>query len=262
MSDPMNARLKPSRETILSNRRARTISNDHTIYGEIYDAILDHRLPPGTKLTEDALGEIFGVSRTVVRKALFRLAHENIVRIRPHRGAVVASPSTEEARNVFEARRVVEQAVVRDLAGSVTDAQLGALRLLVDDEHAAYSRGDRRNWIKLSGQFHLDLAELSGNAVLAKFLKELVSRTSLIIALYEAPGQAACSHDEHLALIDAIADGDGDRAAALMAGHLEACEAKLNLDGDDATVDLMSVFSDVLRLRRPARRHAARTQSA
>jgi len=257
----MTSQATPNRNPIPNSKNERAASNDHVIYGEIYDAILDHRLPPGTKLTEDALGEIFGVSRTVVRKALFRLAHENIVRIRPHRGAVVASPSTEEARNVFEARRVVEHAVVRDLAGSVTDAQLGTLRMLVDDEHAAHSRGDRRNWIKLSGQFHLDLAEMSGNAVLAKFLKELISRTSLIIALYEAPGQVACSHAEHLALIGAIADGDGDRAAALMAGHLEACEAQLNLDGEDATVDLMSVFSDVLRQRRPARRQAARTQS-
>lgn len=262
MSDPMTTHLRSNRETIPNRKTARAGSNDSVIYSEIYDAILDHRLPPGTKLTEDALGDIFEVSRTIVRKALFRLAHENIVRIRPHRGAVVASPSTEEARNVFEARRVLEQAIVRDLAGSVTDTQLGALRMIVEDEHAAHGRGDRRNWIKLSGQFHLDLAEMSGNAVLAKFLKELISRTSLIIALYEAPGHAACSHDEHMSLIDAIADGDGKRAAMLMTRHLEACEAKLNLDGEDATVDLMSVFSDVLRQRGSARRPAARTHSA
>ena len=216
---------------------------DEPVYAEIYEAILDHRLMPGTKLTEDALSDIFGVSRTIVRKALFRLGHENIVRLRPNRGAAVASPTIEEARQVFAARRVVEAAVVRAVAAKANAAQLDALRALAGKERASFDSGDRRGWIRLSGDFHLRLAEIGGNAVLSAFLKELVSRTSLIIALYQAPGGAACSSDEHAALIDAIESGDAGRAEALMEDHLRAIEDKLSLVEPAAPVDLARAFA-------------------
>ncbi len=220
---------------------------DLAIYSHVYDAILEHRLPPGTKLTEDALGEIFGVSRTVVRKALFRLAHDKIVRIRPNRGATVARPTVAEARDVFEARRVVEGAVLRALVERVSPDELESLRAMVAAEQAAFRSGDRRSWIRLSGAFHLRLAEIAGNQVLAEFLKELISRTSLIIALYEAPGNSACAFDEHMNLIEAIARRDGAGAAALMEAHLRACEGKLNLEASERSVDLAEVFADVAR---------------
>jgi DNA-binding GntR family transcriptional regulator len=229
---PMTTTSDPARKT-----------RDEAVYADIYDAILDHRLPPGTKLTEDSLGEVFGVSRTVIRKALFRLGHEGIVRIRPNRGAAVASPSTEEARDVFATRRVLEDAVVGEVTGVLGEAELDALRALAREEREAFERGDRRSWIRLSGDFHLGLAELAGNAVVFDFLKELVSRTSLIIALYDAAGQSACGFDEHMALIDAIAAGDRKSARKLMAAHLSACEDKLNLEGADETVDLSDVFA-------------------
>lgn len=218
-------------------------TRDEKLYAEIYGAILDHRLPPGTKLTEDSLGEAFGVSRTVVRKALFRLGHAGIVRLRPNRGAVVASPSTEEARDVFAARRILEDAVVREVSGAPDEAGLEALRALAVEEREAFERGDRRAWIRLSGDFHLRLAEMGGNRVVSAFLEELVSRTSLIIALYEATGHSACAFDEHMALIDAIAAGQRKSARALMARHLSACEQKLNLDSADESVDLVDVFA-------------------
>ena len=218
-------------------------NRDETVYAEIYGAILDHRLLPGTKLTEDSLGEVFGVSRTVVRKALFRLGHAGIVRLRPNRGAVVASPSIEEARDVFAARRILEDAVVRAVTGAPDEAGLEALHALAAEERDAFERGDRRSWIRLSGDFHLRLAEMGGNRVVSAFLEELVSRTSLIIALYEAAGHSACAFDEHMALIDAIAAGQRKSARALMARHLSACEEKLNLDSADESVDIIDVFA-------------------
>lgn len=220
------------------------------VYQDIFEAILDHRLPPGTKLTEDGLGEVFGVSRTVVRKALFRLAHENIVRLRPNRGAAVARPTVAEARDVFAARRVVERAVVDAVTRCGDESAFAALRALVAREHAAHERGDRRRWIRLSGDFHLRLAEIGGNAVLSEFLKELVSRTSLIIALYESPGNATCSDAEHRALIDAMARGDGARSTALMDRHLESCESHLALEVEPDPVDLATVFADIPVRRR------------
>lgn len=220
-------------------------ANDEVVYRAVYDAILDHRLPPGTKLTEEALAEAFDVSRTVVRRALLRLSYDEMAEIRPNRGAAVAQPSPEEARDVFEARRLLEAAIVAKASRAVTAAQLAELRGLVEEETAASDRGDRRSALRLSGDFHLRLAEIAGNAVYAAFLRRLISRTSLILALYEARGTNACTFNEHAALIDAMAAPDEARAAALMEHHLIDLERRIDLDGGEGLVDLKQVFADV-----------------
>ena len=219
--------------------------SDEAIYRGIYDAIFEHRLPPATRLAEDALGEIFGVSRTVVRKALFRLAYDKIVEIRPNRGAAVASPTIEEARDVFDTRRVLERAVIEDACETADSPALDDLRRLARAEEAAHAEGDRQAVIRHSGDFHLRLARIAGNTVIADFLRELISRTSLIIALYESAGPATCAAHEHMALIDAVDAGDATRAAALMDAHLHAIEASLQLDGAGSGVDLRAVFADL-----------------
>jgi DNA-binding GntR family transcriptional regulator len=221
---------------------SRSVTGDEAVYRSVYDAILAHKLPPGTKLAEDSLGEVFGVSRTVVRKALFRLTHDGIVEIRPNRGAIVATPSVDEARQVFQTRRILESAVIDLLLGSITDDKIADLKRLVDEEQAAFEGGDRVRWIRLSGDFHLRLADLAGNNVIADFLRELISRTSLIIALYETPGNSACTFDEHREIIDAIVAGDGPRAVGLMDHHLEVCEEKLKLEGESGSLNLADIF--------------------
>ena len=213
------------------------------IYGELHNAILEQRLAPGTKLPEDGLGDIFGVSRTIVRKALLRLAHENLIEVRPNRGAIVASPTIEEAAEVFEARRVVEGALIDRLIPVVGEAQIEQLNALVGKERAAHRANNRAELIRLSGAFHLRLAESAGNSVLAEYLMELVSRTSLIISLYERPGNSACSHEEHAGIIEALAAKDAPRARALMDAHLQACEEKLNIDAPDTERGLAEIFA-------------------
>jgi DNA-binding GntR family transcriptional regulator len=224
-----------------------------TIYGEIFDAILEQRLAPGTKLAEDALGEIFGVSRTVIRAVLQRLSHDNVVDIRPNRGAIVASLSVDEVRDVFEARRVIESGIIDLACQRSRKADVKALRSLVASEHTAFKKGDRSAWIRLSGEFHLRLAEIAGNETLAETLRALVSRTSLAIAEYETPGRSACSQQEHLAIVDSIEKGDAEKARDLMCRHLEECQAMLDLDRRSTATDLRSVFSEV---RSPERRRA------
>ena len=224
------------------NGESRAVTGDEAVYRSVYDAILAHKLPPGTKLAEDSLGEVFGVSRTVVRKALFRLTHDGIVEIRPNRGAIVATPSVDEARQVFQTRRILESAIIDLLLGTITADKIADLQNLVDDEEAAFEGGDRARWIRLSGDFHLRLADIAGNSVIADFLRELISRTSLIIALYETPGNSACSFDEHRAIIDAIVAGDGPRAVDLMNRHLEVCEEKLQLESEAGSFNLADIF--------------------
>lgn len=216
---------------------------DDVIYEEVLDAIISHRLPPGTALPEDTLAAAFGVSRTLVRKALQRLAHGKLVELRRNRGAVVARPSVEEARELFDARRLIVPVLVRAAAARVDEAGLEALRAGVAREREAFARGDRHTLIRLSGAFHGRIAELSGNGVLGDFLRELISRTSLVIALYELPAIWPCSLDEHGQVLGALARRDADEAARLMRHHLDHCEAQLDLSGEGRSVDLLALFA-------------------
>lgn len=236
------ASARDDEPAITATGRRRPRRDGESVWGEIYEAILDHRLPPGTKLTEDSLAAALGVSRTTVRTALVRLAEEKIVIIRRNRGARVASPTPADTREVFQARRVVEDATVRAAVRAATPAQCAALARMVSEENAALARGDRRTWIRLTGRFHLRIAEIAGNSVLADFLKELVSRTSLIIALYQAPGQPVCAPDDHAGLAAAMERGDEDQAARLMRAHLDACERQLNLEIAPPPLDVHDVF--------------------
>jgi DNA-binding GntR family transcriptional regulator len=214
------------------------------IYERIWTSIVDHSLPPGTKLTEDRLGEIFGVGRTRIRQVLFQLAHEGVVRLEPNRGAFVAQPTVRDAREVFEARRAIEWAVVARALHMLAPAGIKRLREHLRREQAARDGNDRRALIKLSGEFHLMLADASGNQVLSGILRELVSRASLIIALYEYPGAHSCPPDEHNAILDAI-EKRSAHAPDLMRQHLEHVERSLVLrDGNAPGVDLKSIFGE------------------
>lgn len=228
-------------------------TQDDIVYEYIFDAILEQRLAPGTKLSEEALGEIFGVSRTIIRRALLRLSHEQVVSIRPNRGAVVAAPSVEEAKQIFAARRVVELAVIELAVKHATPQSLVRMRAMVDAEQEAFDRGDIGSGIRLSGEFHLELAQLAHNTPLLNFQRSVVSQTSLIIAQYEVGHQAQCSFNEHEALLLAIESGDSTRAVAMMNDHLDHIENKLNLENESASTDLHVVFSDVVKKQSPAR---------
>ena len=219
------------------------------IYDQIFAAILEQRLAPDTKLAEDTLGEIFGVSRTVIRAVLQRLSHDHVVVIRPNRGAVVASLSVREVRDIFEARRVIENGALELACERRQKSDITALKALVENEQEAFAGDDKGAWIRLSGEFHLALARIAGNETLAHTLRTLVSRTSLAISQYETPGQSACSQKEHFAIIAAIEAGDTKAAQKEMTQHLAECEAKLDLDEQEKGSDLRAIFSDVRATR-------------
>ncbi|MFZ5608111.1 MAG: GntR family transcriptional regulator [Pseudomonadota bacterium] len=220
-----------------------TGGNEDDVYGALRDAIFEQRLAPGTRLREEALATIFSVSRAVVRRALARLSYDKLVDMRRHRGAVVAHLTVEEARAVFAARRLVEQALIALCAAKVRGKDIAALRRLTAREANCARRGERARWIRLSGEFHLALARLAGNAPLADFLGHLVARTSLSIALYGNAGGQACVGADHARIVDALAQGDTATASALMLAHLERCEAALRFSAPPASSDLDAVFA-------------------
>jgi DNA-binding GntR family transcriptional regulator len=209
----------------------------------ILQAVLEHRLPPGTKLVEDRLAELFDTSRAQVRDVLARLAEEGVVATIPNRGAFIASPTAEETREVFEARRLIEPALVRRFIAQRDAAALERLRALVKEEERARARQDRPTMVRLSGEFHIRLAEDAGNRMLARSMRALATLTCLAIFLYDAPHATACREDEHELLLAAIARRRADRAAELMLEHLNHIEASLDLSAPrDQAVDLAAAL--------------------
>lgn len=234
---------KRARPTTSQARFDRENANDD-IYEKIYIAILEHRLHPGTKLVEERLSEIFNVSRARVREVLARLAHEQLVELFPQRGAYVAKPSPEQAIDVFEARRLIEPALLRRLIEILTPDKVAQLRRHQDLEIDARRRDDKRAIVRLSGEFHTLLADLAGNSALARSMRELSTLTCLIIFLYDTPTATSCRADEHTQLIDAVSKRDVARAEKLMLEHLNHIEKSLKLDAATEEVDLEAVFRE------------------
>jgi DNA-binding GntR family transcriptional regulator len=221
------------------------LSEPATIADRIRDAILDHRLEPGAKLTEAQLCEVFGVKRGTVRQALSQLATEHLVDLEPNRGAFVASPSLQEVHEVFEMRRIIEGAVIERVCrdqGGQGETHLKAIVKMIERERSAFERRDFRSWIRLSGEFHTALAGLTGNRVLCDCLAGLVARSTLISALYESLGRSPCSFDDHAQIVDAIRSGDTARASELMVRHLETVELKMLDRPARGAADLREVF--------------------
>ena len=192
-----------------------------SVYRALRRAIIEQALKPGMKLPEDSIGEQLGVSRTLVREAFGRLAVEGLVELKPNRGASVAYPTLEEARDVFEVRRGLERLVAESLAGRITPAQVTELEAHVRQEEKAHEQ-DGPESIRLSGEFHIKLAKMTGNALLLRYVQEASSRCSLILAIYGRPHSTECAVSEHRQLIDALRAGDAARAADLMDHHLRA----------------------------------------
>lgn len=213
------------------------------IVERIFEAIIDQRLPPGTKLSEAALCEAFGVGRMRIRQSLLLLASREVVELLPNRGAFVASPSAEQAREVFEARLMIEPNVARLAAERANEGDLATLERHLRLEHEAHHGSRRRDAIRLSGQFHVLLAEVAGNAVTLRMVKELVTRTSLIIGIFGSPGVSNCRDEDHDEIFAAFRSGDGDLAARLMSAHLRHIQEHLELNGPaEGASDLVAIF--------------------
>ncbi len=213
------------------------------IVQSLSQAIAGQRLQPGTKLAEQKLADHFGVSRTLVRQALFQLAQKRLVQMEPARGAFVAAPTVEESRQVFAVRRMLEAEMTRAFARDVTPARIRALREHVAREKSALDGQDAAEGIELLGDFHVRVAELMGNEVLAQILRDLISRSSLITLMYQRAGAARHSQEEHVEIVRALAARDADRAVQLMDEHLRHVEASLAFDRPAPTQDIAQALA-------------------
>ncbi|MEX6508867.1 GntR family transcriptional regulator [Jiella sp. M17.18] len=202
------------------------------IHREILTAILEHKLPSSTRLPEDEIGALYNASRTIVRSALEALWHDGVVTIEPHRGAFVSRPTPREAEEVFQARMLIEPSLAARAAERIAPADIARLRLHLAEEEAANAAEDRHRAILLSGAFHTLIAEVADQAVLAGFVRELVSRSSLIVALYWRRREVTCDSHAHDRLVGALEARDGEGAASAMLRHIEELLSGLDLDAE------------------------------
>lgn len=212
--------------------RAMTVSkttNAEQIASHLSQAVHEHRLQPGAKLREDEVCDVFGVSRTIVRQALRSMEFEGLLTIEKNRGAFVAKPSLKEAQEVFQARALLEPSTARAAAQRVTAKDIDILERHIENEHAALDQDEAGLALKLSGDFHLEIARIADQQTIEQFLRQLIYRSSLVIALYWRRRNALCESNAHHALIDALRTGDGDSAEEMMKGHLLDIFSQLDL---------------------------------
>ena len=205
-------------------------SSTDRIVDSVTEAIVERRLVPGTHLAEQKVADIFDVSRTIVRQALNRLSRDQLVTLEPSRGARVAQPSVAEARQVFQARTMIETSLVRQLCALITDTQIAELRAHIRSEREAVARTDVPGRTRLLADFHVVLARMLGNDVLAQVVADLLSRSSLISLMYQSSHSAEHSQDEHVQIVDALAARDARAASRLMEQHIRSVERNLRLD--------------------------------
>lgn len=219
--------------------------DEQTIHAVLSRALLSARIGPGTKLGEQKLSDIFGVTRERIRKVLHRLGHERLIDVIPNRGAFVVNPTLDESRLVYEARRIVESGIVTSLAEHMTDEQIGTLGAHVDREADAIARGDRITSMRLSGDFHMTLAEMTGNSFVTRQMQELIIRTTMLDAFFESEIAWSCGCDEHRDVFRALAQRDGAGAARAMSTHLSLVETRFRpRRRKPIAADLVTVLQD------------------
>ena len=207
-------------------------SKTDEIVSSIRNAVAAHRLLPGVQLREVALGKLYGVSRTVVRQALQTLAREGLVDLTPGRIASVAKPTPEEARDTFDLRWAIERHATETLAQKLTRKDVAALRAHVKLERAARTARNAEEVRRLGAGFHVLVAQLAGNALLARTLEQLVARIALILLLYrhDYDEHVECLQDEHAEFIDLLESGAAAKALQLLQRHLQTVEVSLNVE--------------------------------
>ena len=205
-------------------------SDENFIVERIYKAVMEQRLAPNTKLSEARLCETFGVGRMRIRRALLLLSSQGIIELQSNRGAYVACPNKSEATDVFAARLLIEPPLVRLLAQNASDLDLTVLVDHIALEEAARARNERTEIIRSSGEFHTKLAQATSNKFIFRMMRELVTRTSLIVGLFGSSQNASCPDDEHSNILKAIQSQDPENAEQLLISHLNHIQNGLDMD--------------------------------
>jgi len=223
-------------------------------YEALRRAIIERAIGPGTKLPEDDLAAQFGISRTPVRAVLARLQAEGLVVCGDRRTASVAEPGLDEAQQVFEVRRALEREAIRLVAQRWTPALARRLQQIVQAERRAHKAGDLRASSRLAGDFHIALAEMTDNFLLARYMSETVSRCSLILAVHAGPHSNECAIREHEDIIRRLGKGNVDEIMAAMDAHIAAVSRRALTPAEPAegagVIGILAKYAHAMREQR------------
>lgn len=224
---------------VVSDKPAR----DESIYQALLSAIVEHQLPPGSKLPEEALAEVFGVSRTGIRKVLQRLATVQMVRLTPKRGAQVATPGVEESQSIFRTRTLLEVANLPDVLAHCQPPHLAALEAIIRQERQAHENNDGPAAIRHSAEFHIQLQAISGNQVLTEMVTHLSQRSSLVVAAWGAPWRQGCRCNDHERLVELLRQKTLQPLSDALTHHFEHIVASLCFErSGDCLPDFARLF--------------------
>ncbi|MDR7304397.1 GntR family transcriptional regulator [Haloactinomyces albus] len=218
----------------LSSRQvARPVPLRETVYEAILEMIVTGDLKPGQHLVEKELAELLGVSRQPVREALQWLQKDEWVDLRPGYGAFVHVPTSEEADQLLSVRTLLEAESARLAATQASEAGVDRLREIHERGVAALAEDDIDTVVAANAELHSCITELSGN----KVLMELTEQVGRRVRWYHTPvarHRGEQSWTEHAAMIEAISQGEAERAATLMREHTEHTrESYLEQNGED-----------------------------
>jgi DNA-binding GntR family transcriptional regulator len=219
-----------------SSRIARPIPLRESVQAAILDMIVNRELRPGQHLVENELAMLLGVSRQPVREALQSLKNDGWVELRPGHGAFVHAPTAEEADQLLTVRRLLESESAALAARYADEAGVRRLRDIYQRGIDALAADDVDTVVSCNAELHAEVTRLSGNAVLIELASTVAQRVRWLHAPV-ARSRGMRSWDEHLALIDAIASGDAERAGRIMAEHTEHTRHSYleNNSGDDTS---------------------------
>ena len=215
------------------------MANQALIAQQVVESILAQKLRPGDRLGEQELGELFGVSRTLVREALMQLQARGFVEVRTRKGWYVVEPSLDEARDAFAARRAVEGGMLRQIEGRPLQSVIRRLRQHLAEEQRAIGGDDAAARAFLLADFHVCLADCLGHRVLCDMLRDLTARTTLVATLFQSRQDARESCGDHAEIVAALEAADLARAEQLMLDHIGNVESALgqSIAAGTSTVD-------------------------
>lgn len=208
--------------TALSNLQIlQTRSVSDLVHEEILRLIKTGELAAGDKLNEMSFAQHFKVSRAPIREAFRGLEAAGLVKLEKNRGVFVREIGETEARELYELRAALDEATGRLLAPRVGDAQIQELRTLLKRLDDTAARGDMTLYFSLNIDFHDRIVQMTGNATLLEFYRRVIDRMHLLRRRYfSVTHESHASQDEHRAIVDALATGDPERAAATMRAHV------------------------------------------
>ncbi len=198
------------------------------VYNQLRKKIFEKALTSGQHLPEVAIAKEMNVSRTPVREALRRLESEGLVQIVPGWGACLASPTKQEIIDTYEVRETLEIMAIRKAARRITPLRLCMLQEQINAEREIFIKKDLESYLKVNDDFHIIIAESSGNSTLAGYVRNILSRIFVQMIFFESffDFDTNPSLEEHIAILEALKTRDEEQCARLIKEHL-----RLSMEG-------------------------------